>query len=165
MLYSLNNINASSPYCVIEYDDRSVYFKTDCGAGYLVSFIKDENLGISSTYQVVVTNEADSVFSGPDPKIGQTVASILKSFFENKDHVLLYLCDPTDRHEAARNRKFCGWFNRYADKDSLAMINEAIVVEDITFYVSVIYNRQMSKASDLEATFRAYIQDLKSKEQ
>ena len=84
MLYSLNNINASSPYYVIEYDDRSVYFKTDCGAGYLVSFIKDENLGISSTYQVVVTNEADSVFSGPDPKIGQTVASILKSFFENK---------------------------------------------------------------------------------
>lgn len=104
------------------------------------------------------------MLSGPDPKIGQTVASILKSFFENKDHVLLYLCDPTDRHEAARNRKFCGWFNRYADKDSLAMINEAIVVEDITFYVSVIYNRQMSKASDLEATFRAYIQDLKSKE-
>lgn len=72
MLYSLNNINASSPYCVIEYDDRSVYFKTDCGAGYLVSFIKDENLGISSTYQVVVTNDADSVLSGPDPKIGQT---------------------------------------------------------------------------------------------
>ena len=44
------------------------------------------------------------------------------------------------------------------------MINEAIVVEDITFYVSVIYNRQMSKASDLEETFRACIQDLKSKE-
>ena len=146
------------------YDDRSVYFKTDSGAGYLVSFIKDENLGISNTYQVVVANDTDSVSSGLDPKIGQTVASILKSFFENKDHVLLYLCDPTDRHEAARNRKFCGWFNRYADKDSLAMINEAIVVEDITYYVSVIYNKQMSKASDLETTFRTYIQDLKSKE-
>lgn len=54
--------------------------------------------------------------------------------------------------------------SRYADKGSLAMINEAIVVEDITYYVSVIYNKQMSKASDLETTFRTYIQDLKSKE-
>ena len=44
------------------------------------------------------------------------------------------------------------------------MINEAIVVEDIAYYVSVIYNKQMSKASDLETTFRIYIQDLKSKE-
>lgn len=45
MLYSLNNINASSPYFVSEYDERSVCFQTDNGAGYQVSFIIDENLG------------------------------------------------------------------------------------------------------------------------
>lgn len=89
MLYSLNNINASSPYFVSEYDERSVCFQTDNGAGYQVSFIIDENLGILNTFQLVIANNSSNVFSGIDPKIGQTVASILKSFFEsNQEHVL-----------------------------------------------------------------------------
>lgn len=89
MLYSLNNINASSPYFVSEYDERSVCFQTDNGACYQVSFIIDENLSILNTFQLVIANNSHNVFSGIDPKIGQTVASILKSFFEsNQEHVL-----------------------------------------------------------------------------
>lgn len=164
MLYSLNNINASSPYFVSEYDERSVCFQTDNGVGYQVSFIVDENLGVLNTFPLIIANNTSNVFTGVDPKIGQTVASILKSFFEsNQEHVLLYFCDPSDKHEAARNRKFCGWYNRYADKNSLAMINEAITVDDAVFYVSVVFNRRMKNAEELETTFRSYIKELKSK--
>lgn len=77
--------------------------------------------------------------------------------------MLLYFCDPSDKHEAARYRKFCGWYNRYADKNILAMINEAITVDDAVFYVSVVYNRRMKNAEELETTFRSYIKELKSK--
>ena len=93
----------------------------------------------------------------------RTGAAIVTSFFYNKRHVLFYVCDTTDKHEAARHRKFKSWFQKYADTESLELLTERIEVEETTFFISFIYNKKHEEAAALQSSFYSYFQELRSK--
>ena len=115
MRLSLAHINAKAPYVVTEYEEGSVCFITDNGVEYWISFIEETNIGIPYAYQLVIMNQSHTKIKGTDSKIAETVASILFSFFEDERHILFYICDTSDKHEAARHRKFKSWFERFSD--------------------------------------------------
>ena len=163
MLYSLMQINAAAPYLVGEYDEGTVSFITDKGVEYLISFIEETNIGIPNAYQLVIANRNQKRVEGIDFKIAQTVASILKSFFEDDKHLLFYICDTKDKHEAARHRKFKSWYDRFADPNHLAMATEIIAVEDSTYYISVIYCKNEVNEKEALPIFHSYFQELRSK--
>lgn len=106
MLYSLHHINSISPYQVIKDTEETVRFITDDGVEYMVAFIEDDNLEIDHAYQLVISNISKTKTKGVDIKIGQTIAAIVNSFFIDNQNVLLFICDISDSHQAARNRKF-----------------------------------------------------------
>lgn len=163
MLYSLRYINSISPYEVTKDAEETVNFITDEGVVYKVAFIEDNNLEIDHAYQLVITNISKIKTRGVDIKIGQTIAAIVNSFFIDNQNVLLFICDISDNHQAARNRKFSSWFRQYADSSNMLMETEIILVEDNAYFISVIYCRNSGKAMSVPQIFHSYIQDLKSK--
>lgn len=50
-----------------------------------------------------------------DKRIALTVASIIRNFFEEKENVVVYICDTSDNREKARFHKFTNWFKTYSD--------------------------------------------------
>ncbi len=163
MLYSLTQINESSPYVVSESGENTAYFVTDSGIEYLVGFIEDTNMGIPNTYQLFITRKNKNKTIGVDVKIAETISAIVNSFFRNNKNILVYICDTSDKHEAARHRKFKAWCQRYADENILSMNTESIEVEDNTYYASMILARELKEASEIQDLFHNYFQYLRSK--
>lgn len=85
MLYSLIQINEKSPYRVLEYEEDTACFITDNGVVYMVGFISETNMQIPNAYQLFITPKGRVKHVGPDVKIGQTVAEIVKSFLRNNN--------------------------------------------------------------------------------
>lgn len=163
MRLSLAHINAKAPYVVTEYEEGSVCFITDNGVEYWISFIEETNIGIPYAYQLVIMNQSHTKIKGTDSKIAETVASILFSFFEDERHILFYICDTSDKHEAARHRKFKSWFERFSDPARFAMDTEIISVDESTFFVSAIYCRNSVNEENFLSSFHSYFQELRSK--
>ena len=112
MLYSLVHINETSPYEVFAYKEDTVYFITDDGSEYLVGFIEETNIGIQRAYQLFIIKKRNGIHIGTDVKIGRTVSSIVHSFFRNPSNILVYICDTSDKDQAARDRKLKIRFKR-----------------------------------------------------
>ena len=96
-------------------------------------------------------------------KIGRTVSSIVHSFFRNPSNILVYICDTSDKHQAARDRKFKIWFKQYASLDDLVFVSEVIDVEDDSYFASMILSRRTTDFYQIQTTFHDYFQDLRSK--
>ncbi len=163
MLYSLVHINQTSPYQVCEEKEDTAFFITDNGIEYLVGFIEETNLEMPHTYQMFITRRNRQQSIGTDPKIAETIAAIVSSFFKNSQNILVYLCDTSDRHEAARHRKFSAWYRKYADSNLLQMHTESISVEDNTYFASIIFRKELDGADIVQDTFHQYFQDLRAK--
>lgn len=50
-----------------------------------------------------------------DKRIAATVTTIIKSFLHEKENVVVYICDNSDKREKARFHKFIHWFKMYND--------------------------------------------------
>lgn len=50
-----------------------------------------------------------------DQRIAVTVTNIIKTFLQEKENVVVYICDNSDRREQARFFKFYQWFKLYND--------------------------------------------------
>ena len=97
------------------YDDQHLQysrFLQEIQPIYMVGFIAETNMSIPRAYQLFITPKGRTKNVGIDVKIGQTISEIVKSFFKNKNNVLVYICDTSDRMQAARNlNSRCGFSN------------------------------------------------------
>ena len=80
-----------------------------------------------------------SIRSGLDSAIAVTIAAICKDFFADKDRILLYICETADVRHLARVRKFDAWFREFKDAHFLKIDANFPDVNDITYYVSLIF--------------------------
>lgn len=96
-------------------------------------------------------------------KIGQTVAEIVKSFFRNGDNVLVYICDTSDRMQAARNRKFKSWFCQYTEEGDFEFVSEIMDVGDDEYFAALIINKSHQNPNDTINAFHQYFHDLREK--
>ncbi len=117
----------------------------------------------SACLSVVYYKKRNGIHIGTDVKIGRTVSSIVHSFFRNPSNILVYICDTSDKHQAARDRKFKIWFKRYASLDDLVFVSEVIDVEDDSYFASMILSRRTTDFYQIQTTFHDYFQDLRSK--
>lgn len=75
----------------------------------------------------------------------------------------MFMCDNSDKHEAARNRKFTSWFNRYADHSTMEIKSASIEEENCSFYLSIIYCKNMENATEIAEVFQTSFDILRTK--
>lgn len=65
-----------------------------------------------------------------DPKVKDTITSIVEAFFSGNDNVLLYICETGDAKQAMRSRLFQYWFSSYINKELFTFISASVKDED-----------------------------------
>ncbi len=163
MLYSLAHINKTSPYRVLEYEENTACFITDSGVVYMVGFIAETNMDIPNAYQLFITPKGRAKHVGTDIKIGQTIAEIVKSFFRNNENILVYICDTSDKMQAARNRKFKIWFHQYAQTEDFDFVSETMNMSEDEYFAAMILKKSHQHFIETTHTFHQYFQDLREK--
>lgn len=114
MFLDIEYINKFSPYPVIDYS-KYLTFTTKAGADYRVTFQKDSTKYFGDkAYHFIFTQPKDQdKHPIKDENVQKTLLTIIEAFFENDDHVLLYICDSLDKRQLARHRLFKTWFKKY----------------------------------------------------
>lgn len=85
-----------------------VRFITDHALVYEAGFIEDYSLVEEDGYQFYL-KEITGKSADADPKIMQTIWAVFEEFFAQNESVVLYICDITDGHQAARARIFANF--------------------------------------------------------
>lgn len=130
---------------------NSYLFTTAYGAAYSVKFKSTPYLFENSpeiadqVYELVIDLiRPVSIRSGLDPAIAVTVVAICKDFFADKERILLYICETADARHRARVRKFDAWFREFNDSRFLKIDANFPDVNNITYYVSLIFRSDHS---------------------
>lgn len=134
---SLETLNKKSPYQITIAEDGGYDFITSKGIHYTVYFDDDQPLGGCDTYQFII-QKVEHQRSPHDPKVEQTILTIVDQFFAEHLNVLLYMCDDSDGREANRNRLFLSWFNKFAEPGRFTICAANTVIEGTGFYAAII---------------------------
>lgn len=156
-------INENSPYKVLEYEEDTACFITDSGVVYMVGFILETNMNIPDAYQLFITPKGRTKNVGTDAKIGKTITEIVKSFFRNDSNILVYICDTSDRMQAARHRKFKIWFHQYAGTENFEFISETMEVAEDEYFAAMIIKKSNRNLQQTIHSFHQYFHDLREK--
>lgn len=121
---NLNKMDSDlQPYLISRINERSYTFTTSNDSDYHCYFFDFSS--VFSDYP----NLAPNVFgfnlelkhkptdkkNGLDKRIAATIVIIIKTFLDEKENVVVYICDTSDNREKARFHKFTNWFKVYND--------------------------------------------------
>lgn len=159
---SLNRINLFSPYNVINSGESSFVFVTDHGVKYEISFVLDYTLGINNSYQLCIDNVEDKT-QPRDVKVRDTIAEIIKEFFNTNEVSLLYICDTSDGRQKVRDRIFKIWFEEKALHDQFTLIPASIVVDGDEYFASLILCNNHPQFEAISNMFVKFKEDLADK--
>ena len=112
----IDDINKISPYQVMPDDDSGVclYFQTDNGLTYIISFIKDEGFSddFDNAYHMMFKEKSNQK-GKYDSKVKRTISNIAMCFMKSMERVILFICDASDNREKMRSVLFNRWFNEF----------------------------------------------------
>ncbi len=161
MKLSSDKINETSPYWVIPLSEMTFRFRTDNGVVYIVGFYADRFFSLDGAYHFFIKN-ANDVHAPNDPKILQVVTAVIEEFFRNNPLVMLYICDPRDQRQAARNRLYVQWFEHYANHSDFRLYSESVEFESIDYYAGLIMRKDNPYCEEVISTFHEIVKDLPS---
>ena len=133
-------------YDFIDDETSSYFFKTKFYVFYRIEFkptgyiFGNEYIWSNYCYEFSIKLSENSPQNTPlDPLVAKTVASIFIDFFKNKENIILYTCDTSDRKHLARVRKFDKWFQQF-NQDLFLKIDKTIPdpLQNTTYYNSLI---------------------------
>jgi len=149
---SAENINLTAPYQVETINDLSVSFVTDNDVCYDVGFYEDHIFSIDGAFHFYISN-ADHKHAPNDPKVLATVIAVIEEFFRQEPMVMLYICDPRDHRQAARNRLYLHWFNDYINNSDFRLYSESVIYKSVDYYAGLIMRKDNPYYDDVVATF------------
>lgn len=74
-----------------------------------------------------------------------------------------YICDTCDNRQAARNRKFEGWFHRFADDSNYTYKGMKAIIEGITFYAAIVIRNDNPRLKNILKAVEQFEADFSSK--
>ena len=157
----VDEINLYAPYQVFEGDEaNSLIFFTDSELEYVVSFVKDETLDdCNNIFQFLIEAKSSS-HSNNDTNVSETIACIAKAFFSHHpDYMLTFVCDISDFRQAARQRLFSRWFQKF-NQDEYEKFDWQIETEDCTFYASMIGCKEYDYLYEYKIAFGEFVTSL-----
>jgi len=154
MRLSVENINSTAPYWVIQLDELTFRFITKNGVSYRVGFYKDTYFLGDKAYHFFISKE-DELLAPKDFDTYKTVTCILEEFFRHDKSVMLYICDPRDHRESIRANLYKRWFASYHGEAELTLQDEEIHFENCVIYTGMIirndhpdYNQLLNMYAD-----------------
>ncbi len=97
--------------------------------------------------------DGETSFAASDERIGLTIVEVLKSFFNRRKHVAVYVCDSADDRHMARKRKFDLWFWKYSD-GSIIKEDGVAVVEDMEILNSLLIHKDNPNCTEIIYAFK-----------
>lgn len=159
---SAEQINLHSPYRVERIDCNSFVFTSHYGVTFNVGFADDYMLMSEGAYQLFISN-VNNVPSPNDPYVRDTIAVIIREFFAQEPAVILYICDTSDDRQRVRDRLFSHWFDEYSKDDAYTMLHEEVVIDDITYYGSLLMRKDHPQHAMIQHMFHDFAVNLPSK--
>ena len=99
-----------------------------------------------------------------DPKVKDTIISIVEAFFTDNENVLLYICETGDTKQAMRSRLFLYWFSTYLNKESFTFVSASVKDEDgVINHAALIMKSDNPLMPDILAEFSKTINLLNNK--
>ncbi|MBQ7530314.1 MAG: hypothetical protein IJT12_01230 [Paludibacteraceae bacterium] len=137
MMLSADKLNKKSPYQLTQINDMAFRFVTDQHISYIVGFYKDSFFMGDGSYLFFIDN-ADKEHGAYDPKIFDVITLVLEEFFSQEPTVMLYICDPTDQRQAARDRLYHLWFYDYARNHEMTLYSDSVTFKDTKYYAGIL---------------------------
>lgn len=78
-----------------------------------------------------------------DPRIGNTIVQIIKTFLNGLTNAVVYVCDVSDSKELLRKRKFDTWFREY--DGTIIKIDGHISIEGFNIYNAILIHKDNPK--------------------
>jgi hypothetical protein len=138
-------------YPIIREEDSEIYsFKPISGLTYEVEFQEntyffEDYFSIKYLAYFVEINPLQKNilhFPPPDIEISETVAEIIKRFFENNPaYFLTFSTESKDGKQAIRARKFNAWFMKHNDDSFLKIDKTVSTAKHRKFYTSLIVKK------------------------
>ena len=167
MKLDIDKINAKSPYKVTQIPGVNfVSFLTDYGVQYAAGFDKDDTtMPIAETYQFSIIN-GNNKKSPRDPKVRETIISIIEDFFVENQEVMLYVCETGDGKQSMRNRLFEYWFNHYRKNWNIMFLSSSVTDENgIVNYAGIILRNDHPRLKEIVKEFTDAVTLLNNKPQ
>ena len=120
---NIEHINAASPYKLTPNRRPLFYdFITDYGIDYNAGFTPSNLLPDIEAYEFVLTNPSNRK-SPRDPKLRQSILTLVYEFFRTREAVMLYLCETGDNRQKHRSRLFESWFRASGHQTTFAFLS------------------------------------------
>ena len=153
---SADAVNLRSTYKVKQESDNVFSFKTKHGIVYTVGFVADVSFFDEGVYQFFIINESGHT-SRADKEVLETVRVIIEEFFAQREPVMLYICDTTDKRQASRDRLFRIWFHTYIMNDAYSMYSEQMTIDNVRYFSSIILRKDHPMHNKVLSTFHDFI--------
>lgn len=137
MTFSVDKLNLRSPYRLSQINDLTFRFVTDQQIHYTVGFYKDTFFMDDGAYHFFIDNNQHE-HGSYDPKILDVVTVILEEFFSQEPTVMLYICDPSDDRQAARDRLYHLWFYDYARSHEMTLFSDSVTFKKTKYYAGIL---------------------------
>lgn len=167
MILNVDAIQEKAPYKVTKIaDDKHVAFFTDYGVQYIAGFDKDDTtMPVTETYQFSIIN-FNNKKSPRDPKVRETIISIIEDFFVENQEVMLYVCETGDGKQSMRNRLFEYWFNHYRKNWNIMFLSSSVTDENgIVNYAGIILRNDHPRLKEIVKEFTDAVTLLNNKPQ
>ena len=160
-IVSLGRINSVVPYRVSYLSNKNevLYFSTNKGLEYAVTFVLDKTLDFPDMYQLVI-EEIHQSRAKYDISVEQTLIAIIEDFLVNDSHILAFVCDTSDSREAARHALFNRWFLKYNKESFYQKMDGIINAEGNMYYSSLIFNRNHPQCEAIKSVYIDFIGEL-----
>lgn len=129
--------NQRSPYKLIQLGELTFRFVTDQQIRYTVGFYKDTIFMDDGAYHFFIDNSGNE-HGFYDPKILEVVTIILEEFFSQEPSVVLYICDSTDKRQAAHDRLYHIWFYDYARCHEMTLYSDSVTFKNVSYYAGIL---------------------------
>ena len=153
---------SSYDYTFVGGENNSYFYITDSKIVYEVKFKNTSYVfdGYSDrkifAYELIITVEENPTGKSPalDSKIPFTIASIFRDFFgKNNEQVVVYICDSSDRKQAARRRKFNQWVDVFKGDEFVKIDTEIIEPSGVVYYNSIIIRADNPLRTEITQAF------------
>lgn len=138
-------------YHVYQISELYYSFITDYGLEYTCSFTSGKEYfkdypHIASkvfSFELILIKKPKDKKLPPDPRIADTVITIVGNFLTSKINAVVYICDTADERAAARARKFNSWF-AFEEHPSHQIIKVSTDVDGggMTLYTALLVHRK-----------------------
>ena len=147
-------------------------FTTKNDIEYKVVFIIDETLDyvsenpIENVYQVIIEKVSDAI-EPLDSAVGRTIDDIIKSFFENAQNSLIYICSEVEEKAEIRFNVFDRWYLNSTFNEFVTKIDNVINCEAngeaYLLYTSLLYHNDNPNIEYVVTAYNSIEEVLNSK--